>query len=337
MIRRSTTMLKLIILIFLLYTLASLVDAIEIRGQATDIAISAFTWDYTNFAGFNYGESLTIQPSDVDVNWSTATLSDMQDANVNRGIIYLTMARPMNFKFKQWGEYKVIDFLADRYFAAYDNAVTTTMQQDNLKVPYLADVSKNDNLMTNEQISKVLIDNSTEIKITSGDSIKLKEGYELVFKGLDVDGKRMFLELRKDGKTVQARVIQPSIANAGMGDSTYYYRTNIGDTTDIVQIAVHFKDVSSQSNKDIAVADGVFQISDSPIPLKVDQQYDKMSIRQVDSTALTIMMDNKNQPIRLEKNMDILLMGYIHLKTLDNNTTTNRIQPLRYYIYSDEG
>ena len=61
----------------------------------------------------------------------------------------------------------------------------------------------------------------------------------------------------------------------------------------------------------------------------------KMSIRLVDPTAMTIIMDNKDNPITLTRNKDIALMDNIHVKTADQDDTSDS-NPLRYYIYSNE-
>jgi hypothetical protein len=47
------------------------------------------------------------------------------------------------------------------------------------------------------------------------------------------------------------------------------------------------------ADTNIATADGVFQISDTVTPLKPNQQYDKMSIRNVDATGLAINMETR--------------------------------------------
>jgi hypothetical protein len=55
--------------------------------------------------------------------------------------------------------------------------------------------------------------------------------------------------------------------------------------------------------------DGVFQISDNVTTLKSSQRFGKMSIRTVNSTNMTITMDNKDNQVTLSKNKDIPLMG----------------------------
>jgi len=322
---------------FYLYKKYTTPGSYEVRGAVHNLGEAAVTWDNSTFAGFYYDinknigtETITFTPTGTDP--SSKTLSDTQDANGNRGVVYQSTAQPANFKFKAWGQYDVIGFLADKYFAAYQPTVTANVQAAGATVAYLYDTSKNRNLMTNEQISKVLVDDNTERTITSSNPLVLQEGYQLAVKSIDTKGNKVYVELTKNGQVVDDKVIQPSIDNAQMGDKTYYFKTKVGDTTDIIQVAAHFKNAFLGSDTNIATIDGVFQISDTPTPLKVDQQYDKMSIREVNPTVMTIKMDNKDNQITLSKNKDTVLMTNIHIKTADQDTITAD-QPLRYYIY----
>jgi len=160
----------------------------------------------------------------------------------------------------------------------------------------------------------------------------LGEGYQLAIKSVDVKGNKAYLELSKNGQAVDSAVVQPSIDNAKMGDQTYYYKVAIGDTKDILQIAIHFKNAFAGADTNIATVDGEFQVSDTPTALKSEQQYDKMSIRNVDATGMTVTMDNKDNQITLSKNKDVVLMQDIHIKTADQDTM-DATTPLRYYIY----
>jgi len=229
----------------------------------------------------------------------------------------------VDFKFKPWGQYNVIGFLADKYFATYIQGQGTSY--------YLYDQSKNRNLMTNNQLSKVLVDDDTERTITSSTPLALSEGYQLAIKSIDVKGNKAYLELSKNGQVVDNKVVQPSIDNAGMSDQTYYYKVPIGQTADIIQIAVHFKNAFGGVDTNIATVDGIFQVSDTPTNINADQQYDKMSIRNVDPTAMTVTMDNKDNQITLSRNQDTVLMQNIHIKTADQAAAAGN--PLRFYLY----
>jgi len=311
-----------------------------IRGQVTNVRVNQATWDNVTFPGFyndiskNPGaETITIRPDVTTMTPTGATLSDQPDVNDNRGVVYETQAQPKNFEFKPWGQYEVIGFLGDQYFAAYDNTINVDVTNAGESVAFLYDASRNRNIMTNEQISKILIDDNTKMLINSSSPLKLKEGYELAIKSINVNETKVMLELKKNGQSVDTEILQPTITNARISDQTYYYKTSIGKTLDIIQIAVHFRNIFHGDNKDSATIDGVFQISDTPMLLKTSQAYDKMSIRNVNPTAMTVTMDNKDNQITLSKNKDIVLMQNIHIKTADQDGT--EAAPLRYFIYAE--
>jgi len=156
----------------------------------------------------------------------------------------------------------------------------------------------------------------------------LKEGYELVLKSVNSDG-QLYIQLLKNGQLIDETFIAPLIYNARMVDKTYYFRKDLGDTHNIILIAVHFCSIYKDAEQPMAIVDGIWQISDTPTQLNINQHYGKMSIRNIDATGMCITMDNKGNPINLARKSDIELMPSIHLRTADNET-------LRYYIYKTE-
>ena len=98
-----------------------------------------------------------------------------------------------------------------------------------------------------------------------------------------------------------------------MADKTYYYKKDVGDSKELVIIAVHFKNAFRGADQNLATIDGIWQISDVATEVEVDTEYDKMRIASV--TADTITMDNKDNTITLSKNKDITLMAGIKIKT----------------------
>jgi S-layer protein (TIGR01567 family) len=310
-----------------------------LHGSVANLSVKEFNWTYSNFPGFYYDVDKDIGTERItfllsDISSDSASLSDQPDANNLRGITYATQAQPKNFKFRPWGQYDVMGFLGECYFAAYDGTVTQKVQMASETVAYLYDRSKDRNLLANEQISKILTDTDTEHTVTSKDPLKLEEGYQLAIKSIDLDGNKAYLELSKDGKVVDSQVIQSSASNTEIGDRTYYYKTDLGDTKEIVQIAVHFKNVFSGSDVNIATADGIFQISGTPTSIKAGRQYGMMSVSEVNPSAMTIKMDNKDNKITIRKDKNMLLMGDIYIGVADQDDISS-VDPLRYYIYKD--
>lgn len=318
------------------------IDAMdEVRSIILKLSQKEVTLDGSSFPGLYYDmdydsvtEKLTFRLSDIAPDGSSAVLSDKPDANGNRGIVYTTAAEPYEFDFSPWGQYEEIRFLGGDYFAAYDGNPTWSMNETGQSVPFLYDRSDSKNLMINEQISEILIDTKDEENINMTESLMLEEGYELAIRNISSDGKKVYVDLRKNGEVIDSKVISPSIEGADIGDETYYYRKDLGGTKDIVLIAVHIKSVFSSAGMESARVDGIFQISETPVRLNSDIHYGKMSVREIDPTALTIKMDNKDNKITLRKNEDILLMDRIHIFTADQDEI-NASNPLRYYVYKD--
>lgn len=124
----------------------------------------------------------------------------------------------------------MIGFLGEPYFTGYSDAVTAAMEDAGTSMPLLYDRSKNRNLMTNEQISRVLMDDDTETYITSAEPLKLEEGYELAIKSVNANETSAVVELKKNGQSIDTKIVQPSVENSVISDQTYLYRRSIGNT-----------------------------------------------------------------------------------------------------------
>jgi S-layer protein (TIGR01567 family) len=288
----------------------------EIRGS---VATSDFTWNPQNFAGFYYDIK-------KDLGTETLTTSLTEDnklsGDVPYGISYETTSQYKNFERNIWGSYKVISFLAERYFVGYNQG-----EDAGSNIFYSESTDKNS--LSSEQLEKILIDDKSNMVVKKGEPIKLKEGYELVLKGVNSEG-QIYLELTKDGSVVDSKVASPSKDGATEVDKTYYYKNpQVGEQKNLVTIGVHFRNTYKDEELAVATVDGIWQISDTPTDVRADTQYGKMRIRSVDAYYGLITMDNKDNQIVLMKKSDVELMPGIHIRTANNDT-------LRYYIYKTE-
>jgi S-layer protein (TIGR01567 family) len=268
------------------------------------VATDTFTWTADNFAGFYY---------DINDNLETESLrTTVTDGKLAQpdGITYTTMAMTTNFQFEDWGSYGVIGFLGEKCFAEYARG-------------FLFDKSTDRSALAKEQLLKILADDDTEKTITTDTPLKLEEGYELAIKSISPDGNNVYLELSKDGEIVHSAVIYPSIEAATIADKTYIYKEDVGDLKKVVVIAVHFKNGFRGADQNLATIDGVWQLSDSPIPVKEKTSFGKLVISEI--TGDHIFMNNKDNPIKLSKNKYVSLAGDIYLQTADSDS-------LRYYI-----
>ena len=107
--------------------------------------------------------------------------------------------------------------------------------------------------------SQLINNNSDGLTLTSGTPLKLGEGYELALKSMDIDGDKVYLELSKKGKVVDATVIIP--ANAI--EDTYTYKRDLDHSGDVEVIKVHFKNAFRGADQNLVTVDRVWQVSDT--------------------------------------------------------------------------
>ena len=290
-------------------------DTVEIRGH---VATDSDTWTADDFAGFYYDIDDNIKTEEL-----TTTVTDRKLLEPD-GVVYNTKAMADGFDFDAWGEFLVIGFLADKYFAGYVDAEGTD--------DVLFEESDDENVLADEQLLKILVDNDDEMTVTSGTPLKMEEGYELGIKSIDIDGNKVYLELSKDGAVVDSKVISPSADNADMKDKTYYYKKDVGDSKDVVIVAAHFKNAFRGADQDLATVDGLWQLSDTATDVSENTEYDKMTIQTV--TVDSIMMNNEDNDITLSNDKDISLMEGVRIKTADPSSD-EPADTLRWYIYKE--
>ncbi|RQW80317.1 MAG: S-layer protein [Methanothrix sp.] len=282
------------------------------------------------------GETYTLGPKDMDnkfygffydidddLGTESITLSvsigDLLDGEATpAGVQYSTEVQRNRFELEDWGAYDSIGFLGDNYFAGYISDAGA----------YLAKTSDNQDLLSSEMISRVLNDSDDEMTLASGTTLPLKEGYEIRIVEVDVNGNQVYVNLYRNGARVAQGVV--TTGTGSIGDSTFCYKKDSGDTSGLVSIAAHFRNAFRGSDRNYATVDGVFQISEMPEHVSSGSQYDKMRISSV--TSSRIEMDNKDNTIHLSRNRDIPLMRGLRIRTSDQDVVSDS-DPLRFYLY----
>lgn len=290
----------------------------EIRSQ---VATGNFEWNAQNFAGFYYDADQDLGREDLK--------SEITEGNIiseYNGLIYATQAQANGFAFEDWGKYYIIGFLGEKHFAGY-----IYDENDWESNPLLYQESKDENSMAKEQLEKILIDDDSEKVVERGSALELREGYELVIKGVSEDG-RSYLNLLKNRELVDSAIIAPSVEGATMADKTYIYRKDVGSQKDLAIIAVHFKNAYQDGTQAAVTVDGIWQISDEPISIAVDAKFGKMSVASIATSDMMLTMDNKDNQIVLERAKDIRLVGNIGIRVADQSMIDEE-NPARYYIY----
>ena len=156
-----------------------------------------------------------------------------------------------------------------------------------------------------------------------GISIALEEGYELVVDSIDVDGKKVCIELFHNGSLADRRVVSPYQLAADSADDTYCFKKDIGDCKDLVIIAAHIKSIFRGSKHDLAIIDGLWQLSQTAVDVSRNTKFENMTVRE--AAADSIILSNKDLDISLSRNKEINLLPGISIKVADASE-------LRYYL-----
>ncbi|MCK5660071.1 MAG: hypothetical protein KAH86_01840 [Methanosarcinales archaeon] len=167
------------------------------------------------------------------------------------------------------GSYKFIELNGYRQMVGYGTDLDKSVVDEANMGNAIFDVD----LLKNGYAAKVLIDTGDEYIVATGDGIELNEGYVVNIQQIDIDGNKALIELTKDGKVVDTDVLQ-------IGDSgaVYLYDQiqNFGYYK-VPIIIVHIVNVRRDTGTNVAIFDGIFQISefltsvDRSIPIVVDE------------------------------------------------------------------
>ena len=284
------------------YLFRDVPDQRLVRGA---VAEGDFLWNPENFAGFYY---------DLDDNLGTEALAititegRRLSGDAPYGMQYVSSAQKKKFEFDDWGSYDLLGFLGEAYFAGCSDG--TGFGGEEIPMSFLGD----------GLISRVLLDESRLNVVESGGRLSLADGFEAELM-LDDGCQKAFVELYKNGEPVHRDYFDLPY--------TYVYKADLGSLEDVPILALHFAGANCTGGK-FCLIDGIFQLSDEPVSVRAGEKFGRMAVTSF--TPDTIVMENRDRPITLNRNVDISLMPGISVKVADSDE-------LRYYIYrnSTEG
>ena len=259
----------------------------RIWDESQNMTTESYTWNAQSFSGFYY---------DLDSGVSSESMTIKKiGRSINSGDIeYVTKPAVTKFKYSQWGNYTVIGFMADKYFAGYtDDSVPV---QDNISP------------ISNGILSKILIDSNDKKSMTSGQALALDEGYSMSIKEVNVNGDQVWIQLEKDGKVVDDEFIASG--------KDLVYKTDLGKATDVPIIIVHFGTVFHSSENDAVFLQGIFQISGNYVEVKDSDDFGEMEVKSISSDEIN--MENKND-VGLSRGDTVDLMGNIKIQVADDS------------------
>ncbi|AGB49966.1 S-layer-related duplication domain protein [Methanomethylovorans hollandica DSM 15978] len=262
----------------------------ELRGTVAD---GPFNWTALNFEGFYYN-------IDEGIGTESLKATALRGRTIPTGnLVYSTTAQQVSFDHSAWGKFEVIGFLAHKYFAGYpDNAFTSSVS-----------------MVSQGQLSKVLIDNDDKKSASPGSSLVLEEGYVLDVVEVDLNGNRVLVSLTQNGQEVDTGILS--------SNTDYVYKTDIGSSDDVPQIVVHFDQIFQGREFDAIFVQGIFQVSEDYITLEGSDRFGRMEVSGISENGITLR--NRNS-ISLTKDTVISVMDDISIKVADSDT-------LRYYPF----
>ena len=276
----------------------------QIRGTAYDKEHGSEVkkWDGLNFEGMYY---------DMDEdNGVTETLEikSLSGRTIeNQSIIYTSTATDVDFERGDWGSYTIISFMGQKYFAGYtsDSGINN---------------GKSYSLVSDGNLSKVLMDDDEKYNLKAGEALTLGDGYSLKATDIDINGEKVIMTLLRDGSEV-------ATATAKSGE-TARFEERIGDEK-ITMVAVYVSNVFQGSESSVVTTEGIFQISDRLTKIEEDQTFGKM---EVDSFSSNEIVLKSRQKITLSKGKNESFMQ------VGNTTMYFRVgdsDDLRFYPYTE--
>jgi S-layer protein (TIGR01567 family) len=263
----------------------------ELRGTVAED--EELTWTPLNFEGFYYN-------LDEGVGTESLEIEDLSGRTIDDGdLVYKSKPLDVSFEYDDWGEFQVIGFMAEKYFAGYpDNEFTD-------------DVS----LLSDGYLSKVLIDDDSKTSLFAGSSLELEDGYEIQIVEVDLNGDDVMISLRQDGDDVDTGIVS--------ADDDYVYEKDIGDVDDVPIIVLHFASIFQGTESNAVFIEGMFQISEDLVEISSDETFGKMEVTSFSSDE--IILENEDS-ITLSRGNTIDIMGDISFKVADDGD-------VRYYPF----
>ncbi len=266
-------------------------------------------WNALNYSGFYFDPTKSLGEESL-VLYSVQDRRVLPPSNPNvykenntayqKGFQYTSLLQSREFEFKPWGDYFVISFLGQQFFAGYDSS--------------LLGRKATESLLEHEYLGRVLIDTETQGKAFAG-NYSLQEGYEMRIR--DVGNDSIFLQLLKDGTPVDNSVVK--------SNSTYIYKKDLGDVKDLPVIMVHVNNVFNNGTKGFATIDAIFQISDQYIvSIEPGISVGELYIASVQPNVIVMINDDY---IDLSRNSNVAIGPIMNIRVADNDT-------LRYYLYT---
>jgi S-layer protein (TIGR01567 family) len=223
----------------------------KIRGQVVS-GPQDFTWDASNFAGFFYYDL------NEDIATESLSVSGISGRVIpEKGLKYSTTIKNVPYKNTNWGTYPVVGLFGEKYVALSPN-----------------DASK---------LAKLVVDSKDKFTVKIGENKDLGQNYSLQAKQVDVDGKKVWLELDKDGQHVADQIVQLT------GDGTWTLKLPVLGLDDVPVLKVHINQVFQGTADTIVQMDSLWFIDyANAMKISTNDEFGKLNAVSINGPTLNI-------------------------------------------------
>ncbi len=284
----------------------SVASVVEIRGPVfngsslTDILANpaygdgtSISMDANKFAAFFYDLNNNVTTEKLSIKKTSDTTGNTVGKNA---LAYSTKIGFTNYKYKgaNWGNYSVLGFFADKYIPL------TPGQPDKL--------------------AKLVMDSKDKFTLKTGEKLDLGSGYSLTAKQVDVNGKKVWLELDYNGQYVDDKVVDTEA-----GDATWTDTHDKIQGQDSVQILkVHVSSVFQGAVDSVAQIEGIWLIDyANAIKISTSDSFGKLNDVSINGDTITI--SNKDT-FSLTRNSDQEIGQGLYFRIADSDA-------LRFYAF----
>ncbi|KAF5410276.1 MAG: hypothetical protein C5S47_07125 [Candidatus Methanogasteraceae archaeon] len=281
--------------------------ALEFSGGVVELTGAQnedIVWNESNFRGFCYdlGDGVCAGGETLLITAGTLEGPDVDRTIDESNLIYTT--RPL------WREYELhknIGLTVDSDYYGGDSGYCVEFWMGEMYIAIERHAHR---------LVKPLVEfNSADIKtLASGEKWDLGGGFELEAKQIDLEGKKVWLCLYKDGKEIESEVVDTE--NLNLQDRVYTYTKDLAGEYDVPIFSCYVSAVFRGTCSDLVQIMYVFLIDDDVTTIDCGDVYGSMEVMTVSS--IEVVLRNDETTIDLNPGTTTPIMGNLSFKTKDN-------------------
>ena len=271
----------------------------EIRGTVSDFGTPNYdisVWTPDNFEGFYF--DINDDTGSMERITINETLTNSSRTIARGNLTYSSNVTNVTYGYRNWGEYQVIGFMGEKYFAG----------------------SNGTSLLSGGNLSKVLMDDNDKRSMYMGQYLTLEGGYALKVNQIDINGNIVQFILEKDGREVDSGFAR--------SNETYVYEMSVNRNDKVDAILIHVDSVFQGTESSIVLINGVFQISDQLTRVEGDAKYGKMKVSSFTSSGIELINDD-SVSLSSGNTVDFMTVGNSSMSfKVGDNSSVLRFAPI---------